>query len=83
MRRAVTGARHPAETILVERKCHATGTVVALMYSYEADPVQPWETVCTDHGGVCSHETRQVAKAWLSHPDEWCEYCMGNLEAGA
>jgi hypothetical protein len=42
----------------------------------DANPDQPWETICCDHGGVCSHETRKVAEAFLSHPDEWCEDCM-------
>lgn len=74
---------HPlyeAETVLIERTARKTGTRVLLMYSYDADPDQPWETVCATHGGVCSHQTRALATDWLSHPDEWCEYCMGNLE---
>lgn len=68
-------ARHDGE-VVIERRCRATGTVVQLVYSYSADPEQPWETICAEHGGVCSHETRAVAEAWLSHPDEWCEDCM-------
>lgn len=67
---------YPAETRLTERRCRATGTHVALVYDYDADPTQPWETICDDHGGVCSHETRALAEGWLSHPDEWCEDCM-------
>lgn len=35
-----------------------------------------WETICVDHGGVCSHESRKLATEFLSHPDEWCEDCM-------
>lgn len=69
-------ARYPAETTLAERVCRATGTRVALVYNLDANPDQPWETICCDHGGVCSHETRKVAEAFLSHPDEWCEDCM-------
>lgn len=62
--------------IVLERKCRVTGTRVWLEYAPDADPVQPWLTVCEAHGGVCSHETRRVAEQWLSHPDEWCEDCM-------
>lgn len=62
--------------IVLERKVRATGTRVYLEYAPDADPGQPWLTVCDDHGGVCSHETRTIATAWLSHPDEWCEDCM-------
>ena len=78
-------ALHSDETTLIERRARATGTLVALVYNYGADPDQPWETICIDHGGVCSHETRSLATAWLSHPDEWCEDCMygeGTLAGG-
>lgn len=67
---------YPAETTLIERRCRANGTTVLLVYDYDAEPAQPWETICADHGGVCSHETRALAEAWLPHPDEWCEDCM-------
>lgn len=67
---------HADETVLLERRARATGTVVLLVYNAGADPDQPWETICVDHGGVCSHETRALATGWLSHPDEWCEDCM-------
>ena len=62
--------------LLAERRTRSTGTLVQLVYSESADPDQPWETICVDHGGVCSHETRTLAEQWLSHPDEWCEDCM-------
>lgn len=68
-------ALHPDETILIERRARATGTLVQLVYNFGADPEQPWETICVDHGGVCSHETRPLATSWLAHPDEWCEDC--------
>jgi hypothetical protein len=68
--------RHEDEATLIRRRARATGTTVALVYNYSADPVQPWETICETHGGVCSHETRRIAEDWLSHPDEWCEDCM-------
>ena len=72
----MTRALYPDETTLLERRCRATGTVVTLVWNEGADESQPWETICVDHGGVCSHETRALAEAWLPHPDEWCEDCM-------
>lgn len=71
-----TSTRWADEQTIIERRCRATGTKVALVYNESADPSQPWETVCCEHGGVCSHETRTLAEDWLSHPDEWCEDCM-------
>ncbi len=74
--------RYPDETVLIERRNRATGTIVQLVYAESADPDQPWETICVDHGGVCSHETRTLAESWLSHPDEWCEVgCMPGTES--
>ncbi len=64
------------ERQVLRRKARATGTYVALVYAPSADPDQPWETICEEHGGVCSHQSRAVATSWLSHPDEWCEDCM-------
>jgi hypothetical protein len=67
--------------LILERRCRATGTTVQLVYSPSADEENPWETICVDHGGVCSHQSRVLATAWLSHPDEWCEVgCMPGTE---
>ena len=68
--------RHEDETTLIRRRARATGTHVCLVYNWGADAAQPWETICEEHGGVCSHQTRRLAEDWLSHPDEWCEDCM-------
>lgn len=65
-----------SERVVMERTARATATKVLLVYAPDADPEQPWETICDVHGGVCSHTTRKLAEAWLSHPDEWCEDCM-------
>ena len=65
------------ETELLRRRARATGTVVALVYDAAADSEQPWETVCVEHGGVCSHPTRKLAESHLPYPDGWCEDCMG------
>jgi hypothetical protein len=37
-----------------------------------------WQTVCEPHGGIISHATLALANEHAPHPDEWCEYCMGN-----
>lgn len=66
---------------VVSRRCHATGTTVTL-YDGEAANLDTdggrWSTVCEDHGIVICHLTRAAAEAHLSHPDEWCEVCLGN-----
>lgn len=69
---------------LIERRARATGTTVQLIDRGDGGGSDGWgdwrdwrwETICVEHGRVCSHETRKLAEAWLSHPDEWCEDCM-------
>ena len=68
--------RYADGTVLAERRNRTTGTRVMLVYDAYQDPTAPWETICRDHGGVCSHETRTLAMQFLSHPDEWCEDCV-------
>jgi hypothetical protein len=70
------GGGQVSERLIQSRKARATGTVVDVVYAPDADPAQPWETICAEHGGVCSHQTRALAMAWAPHPDEWCEDCM-------
>ena len=67
---------HVEEAPILTRKARSTGTRVTLVYAPSADREQPWETICEPHGGVCSHATRALATAFLSHPEEWCEDCM-------
>lgn len=67
--------------LILERRVRATGTYVQLVDRGADDPDtlagdHRWETICSEHGGVCSHETRKLAEGWLPHPDEWCEDCM-------
>ena len=64
------------ETIIQERKARATGTVVIVQFAPSHDDLNPWETICAEHGGVCCHESRRLALAWAPHPNEWCEDCM-------
>jgi hypothetical protein len=34
-----------------------------------------WQTVCEDHGSICSHRTFDIARAFATCPEEWCEDC--------
>lgn len=64
----------------------STGTLVLVA---EADAAgldsdggtQPWYTLCDDHGGICSHETIDLARSWSSAPEEWCPYCQDIRDA--
>lgn len=75
--------------LIQSRRNRQTGTVVEVIdrgpvnaddvAEYRDDPYR-WETICVDHGGVCSHETRALALYFAPTPLEWCEDCMA--EAG-
>lgn len=64
------------------RRARSTGTVVGV---YDAGPagLDPeggrWNTVCDEHGFVCSHETLATARAFAASPEDWCEPCQANL----
>jgi len=66
------------------RRSRQTGTVVELVDnrdgSFDSDDPNGWFTVCVDHGGVCSHETRKLAESWLPVPAEWCPGCQDSEE---
>lgn len=79
--------RNLTERVLIERKNRTTGTTVMLvdrgLNDFERVEAKEqgiewlrWETICADHGAVCSHLTRAVAESYVSHPEEWCEECM-------
>lgn len=40
-----------------------------------------WQTVCEEHGTICSHETFEVARLFGREPQNWCEDCMVMLLA--
>jgi hypothetical protein len=67
--------------VVSEHRARATGTTVQVVDnrdgSFDFDDL-PWFTVCVDHGGVCSHETRRDAASWASVPDQWCPICQGD-----
>jgi hypothetical protein len=39
-----------------------------------------WQTVCEEHGSICSHSTKRVARTFLAAPWEWCELCAEELD---
>jgi len=65
-------------TVVKESRARTTGTLVQLVDRGPSEEYGDWrwETICVEHGGVCSHETRKLATEWMPHPDEWCEDCM-------
>ena len=67
--------------VVLERKTRSGRRVYLDHGGIETDPEWSWTTVCEDHGHLVSHRTRRTAMIHLSHPEEWCEVCMGNKEA--
>jgi hypothetical protein len=69
--------------IVSSHRSRITGTQVDIVDnrdgSFDADDDNGWFTVCTDHGGVCSHPTRKLATAWAPVPNEWCPDCQDDL----
>ena len=69
-------------------RARTTGTLVVL---YDGEPAGldtdggRWSTVCEGfdgetHGGVTNHPLQADARYWLHHPEDWCPYCMGEVE---
>lgn len=69
---------HPAGTLIEHRD--GTRRKVFLVYDFEADPEQPWETICERHGTVCSHRTRALARWFMVTPEAWCEDCEMEID---
>ena len=69
---------HKMANIVQERTVRQTGTTVLVIDNrdkqFSADG--KWLTLCDDHGGICSHDTRKLAAAWASDPEGWCPYCQ-------
>ena len=56
-----------------------TGTLIDLIdRGSNDDGGGRWETVCVDHGTVCSHETLRLAMRFAPSPLDWCEDCMAS-----
>lgn len=61
-----------------------TGTLVYLVdrreHGADDEDGGRWETVCDDHGFVCSHDTLALARAHAAAPLGWCEQCAGIVD---
>lgn len=64
---------------VLSRKCRATGTTVTLYKSAPAGLPGKWCTVCENHGTILEHDSRKLASSALSHPDDWCSECAGEV----
>ena len=40
-----------------------------------------WQTICDDHGGICSHDTLALASSFASAPEQFCESCADQFYA--
>lgn len=40
-----------------------------------------WQTLCDDHGFVCSHDTLALAKSWASCPEMFCDRCASHVRS--
>lgn len=57
----------------------STGTTVVLLDGIDAELDTSggrWQTVCDPHGTVCSHDTHDLARSFMSVPEQWCETCQ-------
>jgi hypothetical protein len=57
------------------RKGRHVGLYHAHQAGLESDPELKWATVCEAHSSLVCHPTLALARASLSHPEEWCEGC--------
>lgn len=65
-----------------ERRNRQTGTLIEVYdRGSDDDSGGRWETICVDHGTVCSHETRALALRFAPTPLDWCEVCMEEASA--
>lgn len=65
-------------TVVRESRARSTGTTIQVIDnrdgSFDADDLG-WFNLCTDHGMVCSHETRALATDFAAEPETWCKPC--------
>jgi hypothetical protein len=64
-------------------KARSTGTIIGVYDGIEAELDTDggrWQTVCEPHGWIISHRTLALALSFASCPEEWCDYCSGQIE---
>lgn len=63
------------------RRARSTGTMVGLYRNaesgMESDPETPWSVVCEEHGCLVCVATREIGRASMNCPDDWCPQCSG------
>lgn len=65
-------------------RARSTGTVAVLLDGIAAQLDTDggrWQTICDEHDIVIAHTRQADARAFLHHPEEWCEECMAELPA--
>jgi hypothetical protein len=70
----------------ISRRCQHTGTTVTLYDGIAAELDTAggrWQTVCEQHGTICSHQRYREARDLLLHPEEWCADCLSAIKAPA
>lgn len=72
------------DVLVRQSVARSTGATIQLLDQRDRgdDPENPWETVCVEHGGVCSHTTRELARSFMAAPEEWCAECGIATEGG-
>jgi hypothetical protein len=64
--------------VIQTRRSRQTGTLVEVIDDRDGSfgSGGSWATVCVDHGGICSHDTRALALDFAPVPNEWCPTCQ-------
>jgi hypothetical protein len=68
------GSDASVKGLVQSTRARSTGTVIEVLD--RRDDGEGWETICVDHGGVCTHDTRALAVSFASAPEEWCPTCI-------
>ena len=68
---------HHAGAVLsrVNRKTKATITVYKASEASLDPEGGPYVTVCEQHGCLVNHESRRLARDWMTEPEAWCADC--------
>lgn len=66
--------------VIKQSRARSTGTMIMLIdnrdRSFDADDPNGWFNLCDDHGGIVSHETRNLAAYFMPAPEIWCAGCQ-------
>ena len=69
----------PYRGVVEQRRNRRTRTLISLIDGDQTDEFDTsagrWQTICEEHGSICSHGSRHLATWFMAYPDEWCERC--------